>query len=172
MATASCQAYVWIFFRGKPTSETIVNTLQFLNLNHPTHKTNHYVVFLRRKAMMKNVKLLCLFLVILFVSTEGGRGGRRGGGGEGGGLSATEVIIIYVVISVAGIVISCICYACQSDDCNCKNCEDYEEDNISNIYENRFVTNEYDQQPMRSSQIPQGNSLQRPDSTNLAVTES
>ena len=59
-------------------------------------------------------------------------------------------------------------------------------DNISNVFDNRSATNEnkifsklyfkneYDQQPMRSSQTPppQGNSLQSPDSTNLAVTES
>ena len=137
---------------------------------------------------MKNFKLLCLFLVILFVSTEGaprgGRGGGRSGGGRGGGrsrsggriggfgggrggfsggsggggegISATEVIIIVVVISVVVIVITCICHvywirlhrSYQSNNCNGKKCEE--------------ATNEYDQQTLASSQIPQGNTANSP----------
>merc|ERR1712062_364559 len=134
---------------------------------HTTHKTNHYVVFLRRNlAMMKNFKLLCLFLVILFVSTEGAPRSQRlppprprrpppprppllppllrggSGGGRGGeGLSPTEVILIIVGISVVVIVISCVCYVCYA------------------CYSDNW---KYDLQTLASSQIPQGNSANSP----------
>ena len=75
--------------------------------------------------MMKNFKLLCLFLVILFVSTEGAP---KGGRGEGGGkleevwqaLEGTEPIFIMVVcILVVVAVILCFCKfldKCNGDD--------------------------------------------------------
>merc|ERR1712165_344376 len=60
--------------------------LDFLNLTPKVYSTNYCLIFLRRKnTYMKNFKLLFLFLVILFVSTEAAPKGGRGGGGRGGG---------------------------------------------------------------------------------------
>ena len=57
------------------------SSLDFLNLNPKVHSTIYFA-----KKYMKNFKLLFLFLVILFVSTEASpKGGRGGEGGRSGG---------------------------------------------------------------------------------------
>merc|ERR1712038_162632 len=105
------------------------------------------------KNYMKNFKLLFLFLVILFVSTEaapkGGRGGggrgrgggRRGGGYYGGGggdfgeLPTWLIILIFVIATIflTTCIMCCINY-CEDED-------DGDNSNLQRIHENR-VPNE------------------------------
>ena len=85
----------------------------------------------------KNFKLLFLFLVILFVSTEAapkgrGRGRRRGGGRRGyegyrgGGENPAWVIILIVVVTLG--FLACAIYACiKVDDEKNKNKIQYEQ---------------------------------------------
>merc|ERR1712038_1853187 len=138
------------------------------------------------KNYMKNFKLLFLFLVILFVSTEaapkGGRGGggrgrgggRRGGGYGGGGggdgdfgeLPTWLIILIFVLATIflTSCIMCCINY-CEDED-------DKDNSNLQRIHENR-VPNEYDQRdqywlhPTAPSLEPQVNSAQISNSSHL-----
>jgi len=134
---------------------------------------------------MKNFKLLFLFLVILFVSTEaapkGGRGGggsrgggRRGGGYYGGGgggdgdfgeLPTWLIILIFVfaTIFLTTCLYKCINYCADNDE---------ENSNLQSVHENR-VPNENDQRnqywlhPTAPSLEPQVDSAQISNSAHL-----
>merc|ERR1712141_777512 len=111
-------------------------------------------------------KLLFLFLVILFVSTEAApKGGSGGGGGDFGELPTWLIILIFVIATIflTTCIMCCINYCADNDEDN---------SNLQGVHENR-VPNEYDQRdqywlhPKAPSLEPQLNSAQISNSAHL-----